>query len=312
VSGKSTLGAQFPAPIFIDTEDGTTHQNVSRIQADNAERFFDALRILNGEEHAFRTVIIDTVDAAERFLRQRVLKRHKVAAIEDFGYGRGWTYLREEFDLFLSGCLDVFIYRGINVLVICHSTVKRVQPPGFSDAYDRYELKLDPTNSAKLREWCDALLFINWDTRTVENSQGRIRGVGGSERVIHTTHCAAHDAKNRVQLPAKVKAEFSALIPLFGSAAPIPPQTPAIPVQQQFVQALADIDLERLKTFLIDRKEIPSSGSIQDVSDAYARRALVNINRFKETIQKFQPEPEPEPQPVTELATEPAGDIANE
>lgn len=128
--GKSTLGAQFPSPIFVDTEDGTTHQNVSRIQADNAERFFDALRILNGEEHAFRTVIVDTIDAAERFLRQRVLKRHKVAAIEDFGYGRGWTYLREEFDLFLSGCLDVFIRRGINVLIIGHSTVKRVQPPG--------------------------------------------------------------------------------------------------------------------------------------------------------------------------------------
>lgn len=162
-----------------------------------------------------------------------------------------------------------------------------------------------------MREWCDALLFINWDTRTVENSQGRIRGVGGSERVIHTTHCAAHDAKNRVQLPAKVKAEFGVLLPLFGSAAPThpphPPHPPAVPIQQQFAQALADIDPDRLKTFLIDRKEIPSSGSILDVSDVYARRALANINRFKETIQKFQPEPEP--QPATELAAEPAGDI---
>jgi AAA domain len=299
--GKTTLAAKFPSPVFVDVEDGTTHQDVARIQASTGDKFFDALRTLSTEEHPFQTVVIDTIDAAERLIRQRVLKRHKVTAIEDFGYGKGWTYLREEFDAFLGGCLDVFIVRGLHVVVIGHSTVKKVQPPGISDPYDRYELRLDPTNSAKLREWCDALLFINWDVRTTESAQGRVRGVGGSNRVIHTMHSAAHDAKNRVGLPAKIECEFTALLPLLGTA-PTPPAA-AEPLQQQFAQALSDIDPEWLKAFLIDRKEILPAGSILDVSDAYARRALTQLERFKETIRKFQP--------ATQPVTEPEGAPVN-
>jgi AAA domain len=85
---------------------------------------------------------------------------------------------------------------------------------GLADAYDRYELKLDPVNSAKLREWADAVLFVSWDVRITENAEGRVRGVGGKDRIIYTTHSAAYDAKNRVGLPEKLKCEFSALLTL--------------------------------------------------------------------------------------------------
>jgi hypothetical protein len=216
--GKTTLAAQFPSPIFLDTEDGTTHQKLTRIQTPTEEPFFDALRTLGSERHGYKTLVIDTIDVAEKFNRERVLKQHKMKHIEDFGYGRGFTYLREEFDAFLSGCLDGFIRHGIHVVAIGHSTVKRVQPPGLSDAYDRYELKLDPVNSAKLKEWSDAILFVSWDVRISENAEGRTRGVGGKERIVYTTHCAAFDAKNRVNLPEKLKCEFAALAPLLAPA----------------------------------------------------------------------------------------------
>src|SRR5262249_38096814 len=153
-----------------------------------------------------------------KFNRERVLKRHRMKHIEDFGYGRGWTYLREEFEAFLCGCLDSFIRRGLHVIAIGHSTVKRIQPPGLSDAYDRYELKLDPVNSTKLKESADALLFFSWDVRITENAEGRVRGVGGKERMIYTTHSAAYDAKNRVSLPEKLKCEFAALAPLLAGS----------------------------------------------------------------------------------------------
>jgi AAA domain-containing protein len=216
--GKTTLAAQFPSPIFLDTEDGTTHQKLTRIQTPTEEPFFDALRTLGSERHGYKTLVIDTIDVAEKFNRERVLKQHKMKHIEDFGYGRGWTYLREQFDAFLFGCLDGFIRHGIHVVAIGHSTVKRIQPPGLSDAYDRYELKLDPVNSAKLKEWSDALLFVSWDVRISENAEGRIRGVGGKERIIYTTHSAAYDAKNRVGLPEKLKCEFAGLAPLLAGS----------------------------------------------------------------------------------------------
>ena len=299
--GKTTLAAQFPSPIFLDTEDGTTHQELTRIQTPTEETFFGASRLLASEEHSYRTLVIDTIDVAEKFNRERVLKRHRMKHIEDFGYGRGWTYLREEFDGFLSGCLDSFIRRGMHVVAIGHSTVKRVQPPGLSDAYDRYELKLDPVNSAKLKEWSDAILFVSWDVRISENAEGRTRGVGGKERIVYTTHCAAFDAKNRVNLPEKLKCEFAALAPLLDcSDAPqsqpdtvtsreIAPHTSAIPVQQQLADALADTDPEVLRLFLLNRKI--SDGTIANVPADYAAKALSHLAKFRATLEQFAKEP---------------------
>ena len=281
--GKSSLAAQFPAPVFIDTEDGSTHLNVSRIQASEPETFFDALRQLAYEQHAFQTLIIDTVDGAEKHLRHRVCKRHKMAGIEDFGYGRGWTYLREEFDLFLTGCLDRFIRQGIHLVTVGHSTVKRVQPPGLSDSYDRFELKLDTVNSNRLREWSDAVLFINWDTRVTENAEGRRRGVGGRDRVVYTQHSAAFDAKNRVSLPEKLKCEFSQLLPLLVDHK----KPPTVSVQHQLQAALSDIDPAFVHAFLLDRKQITESQSVLDVPTEYAQEALSRLQEFREILTTF-------------------------
>src|SRR6516162_9254758 len=139
-AGKTSLAVQFPDTLIVDTEDGSTHQNVARIQTPTEETFFQALRALASESHHYKTVAIDTVTNVEQFIRERVLKRHKMRNIEDFGYGRGYTYVREEFNAFLTGYLDRFILAGINVVIVSHSVVKRTQPPGLSDAFDRFEL----------------------------------------------------------------------------------------------------------------------------------------------------------------------------
>jgi hypothetical protein len=307
--GKTTLASNFPDPIFLDTEDGTTHQHLTRIQIPDEQTFFDVLRALALEKYTYRTLVIDTIDVAERFARERVLKRHRMRNIEDFGYGKGWTYLREEFDLLLSGCLDSFIRRGTHVVTNGHSTTRRHQPPGLSDAYDRYELKLDPVNSAKLREWADAVLFLNWDVRVVENTEGRVRGVGGKERVIHTVHSAAWDAKNRVTLPEKLTCEFSAILPLFGNfdasknqpekgagialnsesdagAAAVDTGTP----QQRLAAALNGEDSEVVRLFLLNRK-ICTDGQIASIPEDYALRVLENLPRFRERLAKFSAQP---------------------
>jgi AAA domain-containing protein len=300
--GKTTLAAQFPGPIFLDAEDGTTHQQLTRIQTPTEDSFFEALRVLGSEEHSFKTLVIDTIDVGERYVRERVLKRHRMKNIEDFGYGRGWTYLREEFDSFLGGCLDSFVRRGMHVVAIGHSTVKRVQPPGLSDAYDRFELKLDSVNSAKLKEWADALLFLSWDVRISENAEGRIRGVGGKERIVYTTHSAAYDAKNRLGLPEKLKCEFAALAPLLdcadapqnrsetGATLKTAPLNTTISVQQQLADALADSDPEVLRLFLLNRKICPD-GMLASVPDDYATKALEHLPKFKATVEQFAKEP---------------------
>ena len=71
--GKSTLAKAFPSPIFIDTEDGSTHLDVSRIQASEPETFFDALRQLAYEPHTYQTLVIDSSDGAEKHVRMEAL-----------------------------------------------------------------------------------------------------------------------------------------------------------------------------------------------------------------------------------------------
>ena len=197
--GKSTLASKFPSPGVIDTEDGSVQLDVTRIKAETVDQLTEALKLLIAGQHEFKTVVVDSIDFVEKFLRQKVCRKQRVDGIESIGFGKGWTFLREEFDRFL-GDLDKLITANIHVVVAGHSVVKRVYLPGLADPFDRYELSLYASNAAKLRQWSDAVLFINWDTKVVETPQGRARGTGGKERVIHTTHSAAHDAKNRVGL----------------------------------------------------------------------------------------------------------------
>ena len=183
----------------------------------------------------------------------------------------------------------------MHVIAIGHSTVKRIQPPGLSDAYDRYELKLDPVNSSRLKESADAVLFLNWDVRVTENAEGRVRGVGGKERMIYTTHSAAYDAKNRVGLPEKLKCEFAALTPLLG-ASDAPQSQPQAPeglsrpsVKEQLANALADVDREVLSLFFRNKKGW--KGTLEEVPDDYAQKVLSNLPKFRQTLEQFAKEP---------------------
>ena len=43
------------------------------------------------------TLVIDTIDWAETLAIESVCAQHGKKGIEDFGYGNGYTYVREEF-----------------------------------------------------------------------------------------------------------------------------------------------------------------------------------------------------------------------
>src|SRR5262249_15587234 len=159
----------------------------------------------------------------------------------------------------------------------------------------RYELKLDSINSAKLREWADAVLFVSWDVRITENAEGRVRGVGGKERIIYATHSAAYDAKNRVGLPEKLLCNFQAISPLFKdqnapqSQGATHAAVPAPSLREQLAAALTDIDPEILRLFLLNRKIC--DGSVANVPDQYAQKVLSHLPKFRQTLEQFAKEP---------------------
>ena len=219
--GKTTLAAQCPGAIVLDTEDGSHHLDVARVSCPDWLSFTDAMHELTRDPQGFQTVVIDSADWLERLLIEHILKRAGKKSIEDFGFGKGFTHLAEGFGRLLASC-DGLVGLGFHVVFVAHATVKRTSPPDLTDGYDRYELKLTKQTAPLLKEWCDALLFCNYDTRTTEGSDGRRKAVGGKRRMIHAERAAAWDAKNRYGLEAEVPMTIDALAPIFAEPAKRP------------------------------------------------------------------------------------------
>lgn len=208
--GKSTLAAAFPEPVFLDTEGGTIHLDVTRFpKPDNWEDVLGFIAQLSQNEHNFKTLVIDTVDWLERLLIEYICQKSHKDGIEDFGYGKGYTYLAEEFSRFLQG-LETLREQGVHIVMVAHSTIRKFEQPDAAGAYDRYELKLSKQCAPLLKEWCDLLLFVNYFTKVTEKD-GRQKAVGGKERRIYTSHCAAFDAKNRHDLDDVLPMTFESI-----------------------------------------------------------------------------------------------------
>lgn len=242
--GKTCLAASFPNPLFIDVEGGSSAYDVRRIEP--APSSWSMLMEYVGELRAegpaiCSTVVIDTADWAERLCMEHVLDKHGATGIEDFGWGKGYTYVKEEFARFLDALSDI-VERGVNVVVCAHAQIKKFEQPDELGTYDRWELKLDKRDAPLLKEWADMLLFCNYETIIVKPDQktgGHAKAAGG-KRVIYTSHTPAWDAKNRVGLAEKLPLEFAAIAEHIPSPAaleaPKAPPAANAPMKLDFVE----------------------------------------------------------------------------
>ena len=106
--GKSTFASHFPDPVFIDTEGGTKRLNVARLpQPTSWAMLLDEVAEVRKGSVPCGTLVLDTSDWAERLCIQAVCARAKVNGIEDFGYGKGYTYVKEEFAKLLDALEEV-------------------------------------------------------------------------------------------------------------------------------------------------------------------------------------------------------------
>lgn len=223
--GKTTLAAQFPDPLFIDTEGGTEGYDVARTQAPQSWTALKDLVRAVAAERPCGTLVLDTADWAERLLCAELCAKNKWQSMEALNYGKCWQYALEEFGRLLDLLTDVRD-AGMNVVVTAHATVSKFDQPDEAASYDRWTMKMYKKDAALLKEWADALLFVNYKT-VVEmvgegfSAKGKARG---AKRTIFTTHHAAWDAKNRWGLPDEVPLGYEAIAPHVPS-----PMAPAQP-----------------------------------------------------------------------------------
>lgn len=198
--GKTTFGANAPAPIFLGAEKGTAQIDVARFpQPKEWSDVQDAILTLLNEQHDYRTLVIDTLDWLEPLLHTMIAKAESVSSIDDIAYGRGFNVALDHWRRMLAQLELLSDKRGMNIVLLAHSQIRQFKNPQ-GDDFDRYELKLHHKASGLIREWGDAVLFATYETFAVKK-EGRVRGMDSGARVIHTSRTAAFDAKNRHNLP---------------------------------------------------------------------------------------------------------------
>ena len=238
--GKTTFAAQFPDPLFVDVEGSTTRMDVTRTDTPTSlAMLLGILTEIRDHNPGCKTVVIDTADWAERLCIKTVCDKYKKTGIEEFGYGKGYTYVYEEFGGILNLLNDI-ADRGVNVVLTAHAAIRKFEQPDEMGSYDRWELKM--INSPKcnvcamIKEWADLVLFANYKTTVIStDKEGKKNKARGGQRVMYTTHDPCWDAKNRFGLAPELPFDFAQIAHIFnGQPAPIQQQTPppTPPVQQ--------------------------------------------------------------------------------
>lgn len=207
--GKSTFASRFPTPVFIDTEGSTSTMDVARLPKPTSWAFLmEEVRYIIKNPGECRTLVIDTADWAEQLCSADICGRYQKSGIEDFGYGKGYVFLQEDFGRLLNLLEDV-ISQGIHVVFTAHAKMRKFEQPDEMGAYDRWEMKLSKNVSPMVKEWADMVLFANYETHVIK-VDGKNKAQGG-RRVIYTTHHSCWDAKNRFGLDDKLPFEYDSI-----------------------------------------------------------------------------------------------------
>ena len=232
--GKSSLAARFPGAVFIDTEGGTKRLNVRRLPTPSSwQMLTEEVAAAAAGRVDCQTLVLDTADWAEKLCMAAVCRRLQVKGIEDIGYGKGYTYVKEDFARLLDG-LEQVVASGRHVVVIAHAALSKFEQPDAVGSYDRWTMKTSKQVAPLLREWCDMLLFANYKTVVEKSGTGPSakNKASGARRVLYTTHNACWDGKNRFGLPDEVPFDYESIRAIVESSTVKAPSPAPAPTQK--------------------------------------------------------------------------------
>lgn len=203
--GKSTLANAFPGAKFIDLEDSAIDLNPDKI--DQAIDSWEMLRacLASDEFNDSKAIVIDTVSRAEELARSWVVanvktdKGNSVKNLVDFGWNKGYEHLVDAWRLLIAD-LERHYRAGRDIILIAHNHIGKTPNPA-GDDYIRNEPRLYHSANASVRaitfEWCDHVLFLNYDIAV--KADGKAVGVGTV--TAYTREQATFMAKSRTLSP---------------------------------------------------------------------------------------------------------------
>ena len=189
--GKTTLASLLPGNVFLDLEDGSANLDLPRFPCHNYDHV--RRRLSSDVFSPFKCVTIDSGTALIPFTEQHVLATRKTEkgvrcdSIEDYGWGKGYKHVHDEFKLVLTD-LDQHIRAGRHVCIILHADATNSPNPDGPD-WLRWEPALQKHSIGNIRnlvtQWADHLLFMGYDINVSKdgkaNESGQVRTLYPSE-----------------------------------------------------------------------------------------------------------------------------------
>lgn len=221
--GKNTLASEFPDPVTFDWERGAPAGSV--ILSDEVATFpdtLDAIGSLIVDDHDFKTVIFDSLDKLEPMIYAQVCADNKWANIEEPGFGKGYAIALTYWEEFARAVDHLNTSRSVCTIMIAHSGVSRFDDP-MAQSYSRYDLRIRDKAAGIVKDRCDAILMMSQEALVREEEAGFnkkiTKATASSDRWIRTEGKPSFAAKNRYNLPPKIRYElgagFSTLRPYF-------------------------------------------------------------------------------------------------
>jgi len=231
--GKTTLGALFPKPVFVQAEEGATvfdswddeskpvvfpvlPRASAKKRTSTKETLLDQLRALASQDHDFKTLVIDSVTSLHTLFCHEVCENYGVDNVADAagGFHKGYLVVAEMHGEIKAACDILRKKRGMSIVFLAHCGVKKMKNRPDADEYTVYTLDMHEASIAQYTNLVDAVLYLRneeyvtgqaSDKKGAVTKFGRIMQTG--QRILVTSgdgRIGFVNAKNRYQLEAEI------------------------------------------------------------------------------------------------------------
>lgn len=214
--GKTTGACEMPNPLLLQVEDGMVLQTDPNVQNTNLIETYDDFiawldHIIENDDFKDRkTLVIDSLDWLENLIKADVCAKHGKQSIGDFEWGTGYAKATATLDEVFDRLNVLREQRKMRIVFICHAKEQK-QEKADLPVYYKYDLKLGSGFGEKCKEYVDAVLFYNYEVGFVKTQDDKgslaTKVTQSKDRYLFTQDTVRHYAKNRYNLPEKIKIE---------------------------------------------------------------------------------------------------------
>jgi len=212
--GKSTFANNAPNPIFVQTEEGLGDIDVNGAFdfCYSFDQVMEQLNWLYGNDHEYKTVVIDTLDFLERLIWKQVSKDKGVKTIEEIDFSKGYKLALLHWQRVIDVLNALWNTKNMMVILLAHTEPVDVKDPD-NGGYNTYRPNIHKVPCGILQDWCDEVFFCRHKLYVTTEGKGFNevnRATNSGIRVAKTVSSGTHDAKNRLGMPDEFPFDLNA------------------------------------------------------------------------------------------------------